>query len=942
MRYFFSTFFVLLLLIPAVSGFLEHDEAKAKLKAPGFDVAAAGKADYYLAWSEYLKQRVSSLSVPSRVKNYFDYHLFSMTDNDKVYVGRDGWLFASKTVEDARKSACRQKDRARRLMLDLHAANRLVEASGKHLVFCTIPNKATIYPDFVGDIPKDEACGKSFYDLLIEEQDKLPAFVSVYQELVAARKSDRLVYDKTGRSINENGADIVADKIVNTVFRDWPSERALNRQDLSEMVLGNPSHVRKNDSEDGKISHRLTSALVYGGSSTGFLMPSLSRHFDRIDMIVSNTIPSANHYENPTLYDAIIITVPESDLPEIRLDLDRLCAMLSIDAMADTQNKLPLNTISAQRRIEIRKRDTGLTLQSLGADAFFRFPALPGSTSDTLRILKMPLTSPRADVLTWKIDGTSAYQGSRMLRPGKNDIYLPLPLGRSIRLSINPGKYSGIFSLSDTTLLEYAEKTSRHIGAEQANKTVYQKIPPPAEEPDPMADTSTVTFQPTASPETGGPETIALQDFQDGQVFQRRKGSADIFISGAYTGRPEAIEARVQHYNSGEPATPWTVIDSTPQAGVFMGIVPEVPEGGWYRLAVRFQKHNDISDQGDARWGIGVLAVFIGQSNMKEWFHNGHDVTAHSLLSLHKDEVWQQPGSVGGNGAIAFGNRLIGKLAVPVGLLEYAVNGSGLCKEADWGTGYWHDRSENSIYNRFIQGVAAAGGSVEYIIWMQGEADAARGTISENQYRKILQTFIKEQCRQDIVNGSDRPRLPFLIVDMPKRLVGKDEPHQAVHNALRAVAEHIPDCYMAAFSMDLPNLGRQHLAPEAYTTLGLRTAQTVLFLLNEESYYKGPKVTGIYHSGNDTIDATLIHFGGSDFHPAEKISGWQVLDANGINATDDVYRLNPQAIRIRLTRPLQGPATVRYLYGARPDTTHPVKDNSAMELPLEPFEGVLR
>ena len=78
------------------------------------------------------------------------------------------------------------------------------------------------------------------------------------------------------------------------------------------------------------------------------------------------------------------------------------------------------------------------------------------------------------------------------------------------------------------------------------------------------------------------------------------------------------------------------------------------------------------------------------------------------MLRKHTDKGWSELGTRG-NAAIAFGNRLIERLDVPVGLIDYSVNGSGLRKEADWGTGYWEDTKPGSIYKRFLSGISAVG-----------------------------------------------------------------------------------------------------------------------------------------------------------------------------------------------------------------------------------------
>jgi hypothetical protein len=65
------------------------------------------------------------------------------------------------------------------------------------------------------------------------------------------------------------------------------------------------------------------------------------------------------------------------------------------------------------------------------------------------------------------------------------------------------------------------------------------------------------------------------------------------------------------------------------------------------------------------------------------------------------------------------------------------------------------------------------------------------------------------------------------------------------------------------------------------------------------------------------------------------MTGWEVLENDTHVPLTNVFRHDPQTIRIVLERPLAQKAMIRYLYGAMPDATRPAVDNSAMFLPLE-------
>jgi hypothetical protein len=123
--------------------------------------------------------------------------------------------------------------------------------------------------------------------------------------------------------------------------------------------------------------------------------------------------------------------------------------------------------------------------------------------------------------------------------------------------------------------------------------------------------------------------------------------------------------------------------------------------------------------------------------------------------------------------------------------------------------------------------------------------------------------------------------------------------------------------------------------------MGQRVAQTVLYVLGLEGFHRGPQVITVRQDGNQLLEVVLQHRGGSDIRPASGITGWEVVDNQGLAPIRDVIRQDPRTIGIHLTRPLRGTVEVRYLYGARPDARRPLKDNAAPSLPLEAFRGSL-
>jgi hypothetical protein len=954
---FLSLLFVALLLVPLAHRLLglngSEYATKSEAAPPLTDPKLLLQPEYYQAWNHLADTCLAAGQPLVQVKQWLDYHLFAMSDAPGVYIGREGWRFDRGSIDTYRKNGCNRRMRMRQLIEELEAAARIAEISGRRFIFSVAPDKATIYPEYVGAVPRDRTCTQSLYDLLLTENERHPikGFVRLDRAMRNAKRNPGLLYDPSGSYWNPRGAGVAAQVLLQGLVppaalhgvppdADWIRTVALHVPSTSQDALPTGQAAPK--------AHP-SAAVIYGGPVLTHLLPYLQPRYKRIDLVAGRTVPSVDHHEEQAAYDTILIVVTESQLADLQLNTDAFCRMLTIESAATSRSQVPLQALSPEKHISLQLEAEHLLIKSTGPDAFFSLPLLSGSDTRSLRVLALDLKAPHADTLSWGPTDQSGPGGTILLGAGPGRIYLPMPEGPAVQLHINAGRAGGIFVLENATELTFGESDKHepekeHLpaAAPQPEATAQQSetSTPRPEAAAPVADI-TGSDQPAPS-ETPPPVAVApsitLNDFEAGRIFQRRGTACDITVSGTYQGEPRSIEACVSRFDTQKVVIPWTVVDRSPNNGIFMGVIASVPQGGWYRLSVRFHHHHKISAEGSTPWAVGLLAACIGQSNMKEWFFSGEERQGLDRISIYRNGAWQQPAALG-CGAAAFAQRLVQHLDIPVGLLDYAVNGSGLRREADWGSGYWADRSQGSIYNQFIQGAAATGGALEYVIWMQGEADAARKTISESQYAKTLETFITRQVRHDIVNGSQLTNLPFLIVGMPRRPIGPDQSHQAIRNALTAATQQVDDCYLAAVSLDLQNHGHQHLTPEAYTALGRRTAQTVLYLLGQARYHRGPTAIRAGRVTDRIIDVDLVHRGGNDITPETGMTGFQVIDQqDNVVAIDQVQRSTPSTIRILLGRPVPGPLRVRYLYGGMPDNRHAVHDNSPLKLPLEPFD----
>jgi len=1036
MKKVFSLIFIVFLLIPAAARISGIDFGiqvdRRGLELPSFSAPALFDNDYYLAFDQYINDSFSLRSPLIFAKNWLDYNIFRMTDTTGVHVGKDGWLYRRKSIEDFRKEACNDKRQVEWLILELHALEKIIEASGRRFLFMIAPNKTTIYPEYVGFMPNSASCGKSRYELFLENiaAHKLISFVRLDELLKHAKNHYAPLYDKASTFWNGLGALVAAENLHQQIDNHdsglrplfYPSFETDHLGDLNRQLMGLslPDGEKPFSHFKNPYQPDLTAAIVYGDGFMRNLLPFMIQMSGQLDVVQSDRVPSKQHGEDLRSYEYILLEKAESELKALRIDLDEIYSLFEPEATnlerltVDVEAVVPVSHISLDHRQQV------LQIKSMGDQSVFELPSIPASDDNIFRVLRLSIETPHSDLLTVKYMTGVPHVIVKSLKPGLTVVYLPLPFQNTLTIQIQPSTKAGFFVLQSIEVLGFPdEQTTEEPFHEETyvdvtDQTDWIAYLPAASEPT-MAnaegglDTSVDLMQESTmeaekevtgieisthnsstagtNPSYGGAHqpaelkamfyqsdgddgipvanqgnairhnkfteivfddetglsakgsSIKINDFEEGRIFQRTGRSADIVVSGSYSGKPRAIEARVVMAETFEEVVPWTVIDSSPQNEIFAGVLPHVPQGGWYNIQVRYNNNHAIAQKGSCKWGVGILVACLGQSNMKEWFYTGTMLNAHELLRKFTDKGgWSEIGNQG-HAAIAFGNKIIKHVGIPVGLLDYSENGSGLRKEADWGTGYWENTAPGSIYSRFLKGVRQVGGALEFLVWIQGEADAARGTVTEQEYAASLKSFIINQVRADIKNGSEREYLPFLIVMMVKRPGGEDEPHQAIRDAQKYVTEIVADCYLAATTLDLKNKGKQHLSPDAYITMGHRVAQTVLCVLGKEKYYRGPMVSSVKRLDNRTLDIKIMHRGGTDFSPESGISGWEVLANGGSVPIKEVYRYNSHTIRIDLAHPLVGSAKIRYLYGAMPDSNSPVVDNSPIALPLEAYQA---
>jgi hypothetical protein len=449
--------------------------------------------------------------------------------------------------------------------------------------------------------------------------------------------------------------------------------------------------------------------------------------------------------------------------------------------------------------------------------------------------------------------------------------------------------------------------------------------------------------------------TISVDDFANYRVFQRDIGgtSKSVPISGTYSNMDwNRVEARVVQHGTNTAVVGWTTIDTTPGGGTFSGNLI-VPQGGWYNIETRaLDGAGSVIDssRGTNKWGVGMIILCIGQSNMSG---NGQPpfttVTSDFAVNYSNAGIWEHlsdpyddespTGAVdndnstaGGSMVPALANSLLQTFSFPIAFVPSAKGGSNLYSQ-------WVYRNPSNhydtatLYGQSITKAQSVGG-VELIIMHQGEADT-NDHRTEAQYEADFATMIGNY-RQDLY-----ATIPIFICQLGTIELGTntrtDADVVAVRNAQHDLDNGV-NIFMAATAMDQPRLDAVHYTCQGLNAIGGRIAQTIKYYLGATSYYRGPAITSAFFVGNrNTVEIQIVHRGGNDITPVSDITGFSLLSDGSPVGITSAERISVDRIRLTLASviPQNAMVKLRYLWGSNPDTSAIVKDNSSLALPLE-------
>lgn len=438
--------------------------------------------------------------------------------------------------------------------------------------------------------------------------------------------------------------------------------------------------------------------------------------------------------------------------------------------------------------------------------------------------------------------------------------------------------------------------------------------------------------------EVPGKDRLRIDPIRFDRVYARTLGTTSraITFSGAYDGKqPTGIQARVVNFDTGAEVVSWTTIDPAPAEGSWSGALT-VPQGSPYRLQVRRLGGSEIVSS-DARFGVGIFALSYGQSNIGGMWNNasGAAVRDYAYVNQHFSGSVFSGTEFGWFNPVApirgFYDEVATRSGLPIVTIDASVAGSTVGALTTTGPG--------TRYQAMLDAVAIVGETPEYVVWKEGEADAATGNVN---FRANTATLFDQM---EASFGLSTGQLKFLVVNLgPSGGSETDANWQQMHDDNAALCAAEARCTYAGTSMDHALADTVHSTVLNYERQAARLGYTLSLVEGDETVSHIFEISTAVRSGSDVI-VTVDHGIGTDFVMIDSTSDSRTTGATvtGFELSDDggssytvVTGVRTNSTTITLDASALGTVDrLRYLYGRSPVRTGLVVDNSALQQPLE-------
>jgi len=246
-----SLLFLLLISLPLVDQVFkfvrpyELDEKRKLAEKPIFD--SRHPFLYIQKYEDYYNDHFSFRTRLVYLNSLLTYKIFHASANDKVIIGKQGWLFLGNfneyfdEIDYYRNLKPFTEEELRYWQILLEERSDWLKRRGIHYLFTLAPNKSTIYPELMPDSIR-KIHFQSRQDQLIEHLKKFSTLniLDLRPALLAAKKEKR-IYNKTDTHWNDLGGYVAYCEIIKHLeqYYNFIRPRPLNNFQIKQAEFRN-------------------------------------------------------------------------------------------------------------------------------------------------------------------------------------------------------------------------------------------------------------------------------------------------------------------------------------------------------------------------------------------------------------------------------------------------------------------------------------------------------------------------------------------------------------------------------------------------------------------------------------------------------------------------------------------------------------------------------
>ena len=269
------------------------DEQREQAPRPRLSLAAVSAGAYMAAFDTYYNDQAGFRELLIRVNNDVHRRVLGVSPKPKVILGKAGWLYWRETVKDFRKEYSFSTERAlNRFCKRLIKLQGQLQARGVDFLFVIVPNKNSIYPEYMPDkYPRVE--GTNLCELLEEKLRGTNVRLLYLKPVLQKHLGEGMLYERKGTHWTYLGAYYGAAEILRElgemcglhyeVPQRPPCKKVARSGDLEAMVQGlvpySEQYLRPDIVPAARDGKKLPPTLWYGDSFSNHLDQYLTPQF---------------------------------------------------------------------------------------------------------------------------------------------------------------------------------------------------------------------------------------------------------------------------------------------------------------------------------------------------------------------------------------------------------------------------------------------------------------------------------------------------------------------------------------------------------------------------------------------------------------------------------------------------------------------------------------